>query len=149
MCKTTPKTSRSRRTIYLCQTALAALRKHRVRQAEERLKAGEAWQDWGLVFTTEIGTPLSPSNVRNRSFHKILKKANLPRIRFHDLRHTCATLLLAQGVHPKLVQEQLGHSEISVTLDLYSHVTAPMMKETAVKMDQILTATTPAREQLS
>ena len=125
----------------------AALKKHRARQLEERLKLGEVWQDHGLVFTTEIGTPLYPSNVRNRSFYPILKRAGLPRIRFHDLKHTCATLLLAQGVHPKVVQEQLGHSQISVTLDTYSHVTAPMMKEAAAKMDAILETAASRRRQ--
>jgi len=135
-----PKSARSRRTIALPGLAVAALREHRKRQLEWRLRLGEVWQDHGLVFTTEIGTPLHPSNVRQRHFHPLLERAGLPRIRFHDLRHTCATLLLAQGVHPKLVQEQLGHSQISVTLDTYSHVTAPMMREAAAKMDAILTA---------
>lgn len=110
----------------------------RVHQHEERLAFGEAWQDQGLVFTSTLGTPLDASRLRQRSFHPLLDQAGLPRTRFHDLRHTCATLLLAQGVHPKLVQEQLGHSQISVTPDTYSHVTAPMMKEAAQKMDAIL-----------
>ncbi|MBE3519591.1 MAG: tyrosine-type recombinase/integrase [Firmicutes bacterium] len=77
------------------------------------------------------------SNVRNRSFYPPLEKAGLPRTRFHDLRYTCATLLLAQGVHPKFVQEQLGHNQISVTLDTYSHVMPTMMKEVAEKMDSL------------
>jgi len=132
------KTTKSRRTISLPRVALTALRKHRQRQLQERLRLGEIWRDYNLVFCTEIGTPLSQSNVRHRSFFPILEKAGLPRIRFHDLRHTCATLLLSQGVHPKLVQEQLGHSKISTTLDLYSHVLRPMMDEIAVKMDQML-----------
>lgn len=93
------------------------------------------WQDWGLVFTTEIGTPLNESNVRNRSFRPLLERAGLSRIRFHDLRHTCATLLLASGTHPKLVQEQLGHSQISVTLDTYSHVTPSTINQVAERMD--------------
>jgi len=133
-----PKSAKSRRTVPLPATAITALKRHRKQQAAERLGLGDGWQDYGLVFTTEIGTPLNPSNIRNRSFDHVLDKAGLPHIRFHDLRHTCATLLLAQGVHPKLVQEQLGHSQISVTLDTYSHVTAPMMKEAAAKMDAIL-----------
>ncbi len=100
-----PKTGRSRRTIVLPAVAIKALREHRARQLEERRNMGEVWQDWGLVFGSEIGTPLNESNVRNRSFYPLLQKAGLPRIRFHDLRHTCATLLLAQGIHPRIVQE--------------------------------------------
>jgi len=102
----TLKTPRSRRTIALPELAAAALKAHRARQMEERLKMGELWQDLDLVFCSEIGTPLNESNVRNRSFYPLLEKAGLPRIRFHDLRHTCATLLLAQGVHPKFVQSR-------------------------------------------
>lgn len=134
------KSAKSRRTIALSTVAVAALKKHRAKQAKERLALGEVWQDQSLVFCTTIGTPQNHSAIRNRSFHPLLEATGLPRIRFHDLRHTCATLLLAQGVHPKLVQEQLGHSQISVTLDTYSHVTAPMMQEAAAKMDAILAA---------
>lgn len=132
------KTQKSRRTITLSEMALQALRKHRQRQAKERLKAGDIWCDLDLVFCTEVGTSLNQSNVRNRSFYPILEKANLRRIRFHDLRHTCATLLLSQGVHPRIVQEQLGHSRSGTTLDIYSHVTPPMMNEVADRMDTIL-----------
>lgn len=133
-----PKSAKGRRTLHLPDLARFALRRHRRQQAEERLALGEAWQDQGLVFTSTLGTPYDASRLRQRSFHPLLEQAGLPHIRFHDLRHTCATLLLGQGVHPKLVQEQLGHSQISVTLDTYSHVTAPMMKEAAAKMDGIL-----------
>src|SRR5262249_42845695 len=87
-----PKTARSRRTIQLPSQAVAALRAHRTRQREERLHAGAAWQDWGLVFTTSIGTPLDATNV-GHYFHRLCAKTQLPRIRFHDLRHTCASLL--------------------------------------------------------
>lgn len=132
------KTAKSKRTIRLSDMALKALKGHRLRQAEERLKVGELWHDLDLVFCTEIGTPLNQSNVRNRSFYPILEKAGIRRIRFHDLRHTCATLLLSQGVHPRIVQEQLGHSRSGVTLDIYSHVTPPMMDEVASKMDSML-----------
>lgn len=129
------KTAKSRRAIKLPSVAVTALRKHRTRQLEERLRLGEVWRDYDLVFCSEVGTPLSESNVRNRSFHPLLERAGLPRVRFHDLRHTAATLLLAQGVHPKLVQEQLGHSRISTTLDVYSHVTPSMMDQVADAMD--------------
>lgn len=132
-----PKSQKSRRTIPLPQLAVAALMQHRQRQEEERRQGGEAWQEWGLVFTTAIGTPLSPSNVRKRSFYPLLRKAGLPRIRFHDLRHTTATLLLSRGVHPKIVQELLGHNQINVTLDTYSHVMAPMLRRAADEMDDV------------
>lgn len=118
-----PKTKAARRSLELPQLALEALREHRRRQLEERLALGPVWQDeWDLVFTTEVGTPLHPSNVARRSFRPLLVRAGLPRIRFHDLRHTAATLLLAGGEHPKVVQERLGHSSIALTLDTYSHV---------------------------
>ncbi len=91
-----------------------------------------------LVFCDTQGGPLRKSNLIRSSFHPLLKKAELPRIRFHDLRHTAATLLLAQGVHPKVVQEQLGHSQIGQTLDTYSHVLPSMQKEAAEKMEEML-----------
>ena len=116
------KTSRSRRTIVLPQIAVTALKAHRSRQIEERLFAGPLWEETGLVFTTTIGTPLEAGNVARRSFKRILRKAGLPNITFHALRHTAATLLLAQGVHPRVVMETLGHSQISLTMNTYSHV---------------------------
>jgi integrase len=91
----------------------------------------------GLVFTSPSGTALDDSKVR-KEFKRLLIKAKLPPKRLHDLRHTCATLLIAQGVHPRVVMETLGHSQISVTMDLYSHVTAPMQAEAAKKMDAAL-----------
>jgi len=131
------KSAKARRTVALPVMAVAALKKHRSQQNETRLALGEDWQDMDLMFTSEVGTPLHKSSLRIRSFNPILDKAGLPRIRFHDLRHTAATLLLAQGVHPKLVQEQLGHSQISLTLDTYSHVLPAMQREVASKMDAI------------
>jgi integrase len=92
------------RTIRLPARAVEALKAHRARQAEVRLKAGSLFQDGGLVFASEIGTPLEPSNIDRRSFKPLLKKARLPDIRFHDLRHICATLLLSKGVNAKFVQ---------------------------------------------
>lgn len=137
---TEPKSAKSRRVVSLPAVAVAVLKKHKAAQAEERLRMGEVWQDLGFVFCTSIGTPESPSNLRKRSFVPLLEKAGLPRVRFHDLRHTCATVLLAQGVHPKLVQEQLGHSQISLTLDTYSHVMPDMKREVAAKMDALFGA---------
>jgi len=132
------KRDRSRRTITLPKVCLSALWKHRAHQEEERLAAGEQWKETGFVFTTSVGTPLDGPTVTHR-FQQALKKANLPRMRFHDLRHTCATLLLAQGVHPRLVMEILGHSQIAVTMNTYSHVIPAMQREIADSMDAILT----------
>ena len=92
----------------------------------EQLKAGSLWQDTDLVFTTITGTPLNVGNLTYRSFRPLLKRAGLPQIRIHDLRHTAATLLLGKGVHPKIVQEMLGHSTITQTMDTYSHVLPDM-----------------------
>jgi len=133
------KTTKSRRTIDLPPVAVASLRRHKARQNEERLRAGAAWQDWGLVFTTGIGTPLDATNV-GHYFHRIIKQADLPRIRFHDLRHTAASLLLAQGAHPRLVMEILGHSQTALTMNTYSHVMPTLHKEVAAEMEAILTA---------
>jgi len=100
--------------------------------------AGQAWDDQGLIFPNQIGRPTDRQNLVRRSFKRLLAKAGLPDIRFHDLRHTSATLLLAQGVHPKVVQERLGHSNISVTLDIYSHVLPDLQKEAADQLDRVL-----------
>jgi len=89
------------------------------------------------VFSSEIGTPISPSNLLNRSFRPLLRRTGIEPIRFHDLRHTAATLLLEQGMHPKIVSEMLGHSTIAITLDLYSHVTSAMHKQAAEAMEKI------------
>jgi integrase len=96
------------------------------------------WRENGLVFATEIGTPLNRHNLTQRSFRPLLERAGLPQIRFHDLRHTCATILLSQGVHAKFVQELLGHSTIAITLDTYSHVLPGMGGGTAAAMDAAL-----------
>ena len=132
-----PKSARGRRTITLPGIVTAALRKHRTRQLQERLIAGERWNDCGLVFTTEAGAPLDGCNI-NRAFKAILRRAGLPAIRYHDLRHTAATLLLAQGVDPRTIMETLGHSQISLTLNTYAHVVPVLQKKAAAKMDEIL-----------
>ena len=116
-----PKSERSLRTVALPEVAVKGLKRHRNRQRKERLKAGSWWNPSNLVFTSTIGTPLDERNVR-KAFRAILHNAKLPKIRIHDLRHTCASLLLAQGVNPRVVMETLGHSQISLTLDTYSHV---------------------------
>ena len=133
---TTPKTAKSRRQIRLTLGATETLKRHRKRQLEERVRIAGMWQDHGLVFTTELGTPLNRHNLIQRSFKPLLNEAKLPDIRFHDLRHTCATLLLTAGVHPKIVQELLGHSTIAITLDTYSHVLPGMGDAAAGAMDE-------------
>ena len=133
------KTARSRRTIPLPEFAIAALRRHRTQQLQERLAAGEKWQEHGLVFTTTLGTPIDARNV-TRWFHRILERADLPQIRFHDLRHTAATLLLAQGLSPRVIMETLGHSQISLTMNTYAHVMPAMQQEAAERMHEMLTA---------
>jgi len=104
-----------------------------------RAWARAAWDDLGLVFANAIGRPLDPSNL-TKLFHQALDRAALPRVRFHDLRHTAASLLLGRGVHPKIVSEMLGHSTIAVTLDLYSHVTPTMQRGAADELDAVLGA---------
>lgn len=132
-----PKTARSRRTLQLPAVAIEALRAHKVRQLEERLAAGPAWRDSGLVFTTAIGTPLDARNVV-RQFHGLLARAGLPRMPFHTLRHTAASLLLAQGLDIRVVQQVLGHSQIGLTANLYAHVAPTLLKDAAERMDAIL-----------
>ncbi|MDP9358351.1 MAG: site-specific integrase [Chloroflexota bacterium] len=134
-----PKTSRSRRTIVLSQRAVAALRRHRTRQLEQRLLAGSDWQDHDLVFCNQVGGPLDPSWQR-QTFYEVLKAANLPTIRFHDLRHTAATLLLLRGVHFKVVSEMLGHATVTLTLDTYSHLVPVLHAQAAAAMDELLGA---------
>jgi integrase len=132
------KTRQSRRAVVLSELAATALVDHRDRQAAEREQQGAGWEDHGLVFTNSVGGPLDPNNLRQRSFFPLLEHAGLPRIRFHDLRHSCATLLLSEGVHPKIVSDLLGHSQIGITLDLYSHVTATMQAVAAEAMGRLL-----------
>jgi integrase len=132
-----PKTKKSRRTIRLTDAAVTALRKHLDCQVEEIERLGDLYQDQGLVFASKVGTPMNPTNLRRRSFAALLRRANLPKIRFHDLRHTCATLLLSRNIHPKYVQELLGHANIAITLDTYSHVVPGMENHAARAMEGI------------
>lgn len=135
---TAPKTARSRRQVALTQTAVAALRRHRARQIEERFRVGAAGRtDLDLVFTNEVGEPMRGTRVTH-TFQAALARAGLPRLRFHDLRHTAASLLLGRGVHPKIASEMLGHATIAVTLDLYSHVTPTMQRGAADELDAVL-----------
>lgn len=133
-----PKTASSRRQIMLTETGVDALRRHRAEQAQERLRSGGTWEDHDMVFASTNGGPINPSNLSYRSFGPLLTKAKVPKVRFHDLRHTCATLLLGEGVHAKVVSEMLGHTEVGITLDLYSHVTPTMQKGAADALDGLL-----------
>jgi len=135
---TAPKTAKSRRTVRLTTGAVEALKRHSERQAEEIVRMDTLYQDQGLVFASEVGTPLNRHNVNFRSFKPLLERAGLPNIRFHDLRHTCATLLLGRSVHPKFVQELLGHATIAITLDTYSHVLANMGDQASRAMEDVL-----------
>jgi integrase len=125
------KTAKGRRTVKLTQYATEALEGHLARQLAEIDKAGDKWQENGLVFCTGKGTLINPTNLRRRSLAPLLKRANLPPMTFHQLRHTAATTLLLKNVNPKVVSELLGHATIAITLDTYSLV-LPNMQHSAV-----------------
>jgi integrase len=134
-----PKTAKSRRTVKLAPTVVKSLRAHRSKQAAERLRAGIRYQDYDLVFATDTGQPLESRNLIKRHFKPVLKQAGLREtIRLYDLRHTCATLLLAAGEHPKIVSEMLGHASIQLTLDTYSHVLPDMQQGAVAKLEDML-----------
>lgn len=133
-----PKTASSRRTIALPASALAALREHRRRHLEERLLAGEEWDSsWDLAFCTALGQPLHPSSVVH-SFQRHLKAAGLPERRFHDLRHACASLLLAARVSPVQVAATLGHASVVTTMSIYAHAIPGQERVSADTMDRLL-----------
>ena len=125
-----PKSQSGRRRIALSRSVVDSLKRHRVRQLEYRLSVGDAYEDRGYLFANETGGHVHP-NTLYRRYRDLTARAGVPPIRFHDLRHTSATLLLAEGVHGKIVQERLGHANIAMTLDLYSHVTADMQRHAA------------------
>ena len=131
------KTERSRRTLRLPASAVTALRRHKVAQAEQRLGAGRRWQDGDFVFATSHGTPLDARNV-TRYFQAALESAGLPHQRFHDLRHGYATLMLEAGEELAVVSRSLGHANLSTTADVYSHVTPAMRERSAARMERIL-----------
>ncbi|MFJ8452761.1 site-specific integrase [Bacillus paramycoides] len=131
------KTTSSIRSITLLSDTVTALKKHEAIIMREKLKAGTDYVDHDLIICTCRGTVLSPRNLL-RTFKGLIQKANLPNIRFHDLRHTHATSLLLEGINPKVVAERLGHSKVSVTLDTYSHVLPNMQKEAADKLNKTL-----------
>lgn len=137
-----PKTARGRRAVTLPQSTTVALRDHRQRQLSDRLRAGAAWTDRDLVFSTAAGEPLDFRALVRRHFKKLLRLADVPTIRPYDLRHTCATLLLKAGQNPRIVSERLGHENVSLTLDTYSHVLPDMQEEAAEHLERILFAQT-------
>ena len=140
-----PKTAGSRRSVALGPEMVRLLREHRARQNEERLRLGELWTDNGLVFPSERGTYAEKHTV-HRVFTRLCAQAEVPRIRIHDLRHTTATLLLAQGITLKAVSERLGHANPTITLQTYAHVSATLQREAAQTMDVPLRGSLAPRE---
>ena len=133
-----PKSDSHRRSIVLTRLGIEALLQHRIRQEEEMAQAYGAWQDTGFVFTNTIGNHVDVHNLRKRAYPQILMKANLRYVRFHDLRHSTATLLLSLGIHPKIVQELLGHTNISITMDIYSHAMPTLQQDAMESLNQLL-----------
>lgn len=132
------KTSRGRRVIPLSDQPIEALQQHRRSQVAWRLKLGTAYQDQELIFANETGGFADAHNITGRHFKPILLRSGLPALRLYDLRHSCATLLLASGEHPKVVQERLGHASIALTLDTYSHVVPGMQERASQRLDDLV-----------
>ena len=133
-----PKTKAGRRTIVLGKKSIQKMREHQDRQHVERLLVGNRWRDHDLVFPTTIGTPMDQRNLL-RDFKSLIQKAGLPEIRFHDLRHTAASIMLNHGVPLIVVSRRLGHSKPSITLDIYGHLIASLQAEAAEKIDDLIT----------
>lgn len=125
-------------------TVVQALRDHRDRQGADRVCAGERWREGDFVFAGAEGDPLDGSAI-SKQFVRLLERAGLERRRFHDLRHSCATLLLAQGVSPRVVMDVLGHSQISLTMNTYSHVIPELRREAADRMESVIQERQPER----
>jgi integrase len=138
-----PKTTGSRRTLDIPPVTVSALQGRRRQQDEQRLLAGESWTEQKLIFTTRLGTPVDTSNILHR-FQQILKEAGIEKMRFYDLRHTHASLLIAEGVHPKKIAERLGHASIKLTMDLYGHLFDGSDKESADRMQKLFGGDRPA-----
>jgi integrase len=134
---TDPKTAKSKRTIPIPMTLLQMLQHHKRSQQEKRLKVGSAWQRYDLVFCNSIGDPLGENYIRDK-FRDCLAEAELPHFRVYDLRHSVATLLMGQGMSPKIVSERLGHANINITLGTYSHVLPTMQQEASDKLEKLL-----------
>jgi integrase len=131
----TPKTANARRTIALRSICVRALRRHKMRQVEIRLAAGTLWNETGFVFVTPIGTPIDPRNL-TREFHRLCSKAGLPRLRFHALRHSAATIMLAQGVPLEVISKTLGHRGYAITSDIYAKVGHDLQRTAADAIDK-------------
>ena len=140
-----PKSEAGERAVLLSIDTIKRLRGHHAVQYYEKLFAGNHWQENDLIFPSTLGTTLDPRNLY-RNFKAKLRQADLPDIRFHDLRHTAATLMLQQGVHPKVVQERLGHTDIRLTLDTYSHVLPDIQEEAVQKLDRVLASKESSHE---
>lgn len=132
-----PKTDRSRRNVILPAFAIGLLKEHKRKQSEHRLKLGPAYEDNDLIFARPDGTVWAPDTL-STTFASFVRRSGLPHVRLHDLRHSHATQLLRQGIHPKVVSERLGHSKIGITLDTYSHVLPGMQEDAAAKIDTAL-----------
>jgi integrase len=135
---TEPKTKKSRRSIPISDSLINVLKSHRRNQLEERMKLGVDYQNFDIVFASDIGTPLLHGNFLRRHFKPIRDKAKVSKIRLYDLRHTTATLLLSVGENPKVVSERLGHASVVLTLDTYSHVLPSMQKTATDKIEKLM-----------
>lgn len=134
-----PKTKKGKRNISLDASTVTVLRSHRKAQAAERLAAGSAYEHLKLVFATEVGGALHPDRITRR-FGRLVQKSGLPRLTLHGLRHSHATIALEAGVHPKVVAERLGHSSVSLTLDVYSHAIPALQEEAAERVAALINA---------
>jgi integrase len=132
-----PKTERSRRSIALSPDTVSLLHEIRGKQMTQQLEVADAWTDSGYVFTHPDGMPIDP-NLATRAFKKMVTTAGLPKLTIHGLRHTHATILLEQGVNPKVVSERLGHASVATTMDIYSHVLPDMQEKAALAIDAAL-----------
>lgn len=132
-----PKNETSIRTLKIPLTLVAILRKHKKEQLKNKLLFGKEYVDYDLVICKDNGQPINPSSFSHK-FGVFIKKNNLPHIRFHDLRHTNATIMLQSNIAPKIASSRLGHSSINVTMDIYTHVLSSMEEETADKLDKLI-----------
>jgi integrase len=131
------KTARSRRTLFLTPKLVELMRRHRALQAEDRMAVGEAWEDHGLMFPSEVGTPLDPDNV-SHLFSRICRRSGLGHWHLHELRHSGASLMLAQGTDLYVVSEVLGHSSVAITKDVYGHLVEGQKRAAAQLMSAAL-----------
>jgi integrase len=133
-----PKTHSGKRPLLLDENVLQKLREHLEQQKFQRALAGERWQDYNLIFPSSVGTPGDPANLRN-DFLKVLERAGLPKIRFHDLRHTAASLMLNKNVPLITVSKRLGHAKPSTIIDIYGHLYPEIQELAANIMDEVIT----------